>query len=109
MAYDQALSRRIHELLKDTPALVEKKMFGGVGFMIRGNMACGVTGSNLLVRLPPEQNKAALSKPYTQPFGLTGRVSAGWIEVTPQGIASDADLQEWVDQAVRFVLTLPAK
>jgi hypothetical protein len=109
MAYDQALAQRIRTELDGHPGLQEKKMFGGVGFLIRGNMACGVNGENLIIRVGPDATEASLAQPNTRPFDMTGRPMNGWIIVTPAGAESEADLRSWVEQGVRFAETLPPK
>jgi len=109
MAYDAGLAQRITETLADHPALTEKKMFGGVGFMLRGNMACGVIGEDLIVRVGPENYKAALARPYARPFDFSGRPMQGWVMVGPGGYEADADLEAWGQQGVEFALSLPAK
>jgi TfoX/Sxy family transcriptional regulator of competence genes len=109
MAYDEGLERRIRELLAELPDLVAKKMFGGVGFMVRGNMACGVNGDNLIVRVGPERYESALEEPHTRVFDMTGRPMKGWVTVAPQGLEADEVLAYWVRRGVEFALTLPAK
>jgi len=109
VAYDEGLAQRIEELLVEEPELVAKKMFGGVGFMLFGNMACGVNQDNLIVRVEPAAYEEALAHPNTEPFDMTGRAMKGWVVVTPDGVESDEDLEAWVKQGVDFVHTLPAK
>jgi len=109
MTYNSALADRIHAILGDLPGLQEKKMFGGIGFIVRGNMACGVVGEDLVVRLDPQDNDAALALPYTKPFDTYGRKMAGWVLVSPQGIERDADLESWVLRGVDYAGTLPDK
>jgi len=109
MAYDEQLAMRITDLLQDRSDLIEKKMFGGIGYLVRGNMACGVTGGDLIVRVGKEDYAAALAKEFTEPFDMTGRVMTGWVVVTQAGIRTDADLREWVGWGVRFALSLPPK
>lgn len=109
MAYDQVLAQRIREILGDIPGLQEKKMFGGVGYLIRGNMACGVHGNGLIVRVGPERSQEALDRPHTRVFDMTGRPMIGWIVVDPGGIAQETDLKQWVAQGIEFAQTLPAK
>jgi TfoX/Sxy family transcriptional regulator of competence genes len=109
MAYDEGLAQRIREMLIEVPGLTEKRMFGGVGFMVQGNMACGVNKDNLIVRVGADQYRQALSRPYTRPFDMTGRPMKGWVMVGPSGYESDDDLKAWVQQGVDFALTLPAK
>ena len=109
MAYDEGLAKRVKKVLVEQPGLVEKKMFGGVGFMVRGNMACGVNKDKLIVRVGPEGYQEALARPNTVPFDMTGRAMKGWVMVTLEGCESDEALNAWVQAGVEFVLSLPAK
>ena len=109
MAYDQDLARRIRELLAGSPGLEEKRMFGGVGFLLQGNMACGVHGDELIVRVGPVKDTEALAEPHTRPFDMTGRPMAGWVMVAPGGFTGKEDLQRWVERGLQFARTLPAK
>jgi TfoX/Sxy family transcriptional regulator of competence genes len=107
MAYDEALAQRTRAALGAIPGLVERKMFGGVGFMVQGNMACGVHNDRLIVRVGPEHYDDALARPDTTPFDMTGRPMKGWVFVTAEGIQSDEDLATWVHRGVDFALSLP--
>ena len=109
MAYDEGLGQRIREVLDDQPNLVEKKMFGGVGFMVHGNMACGVHKDMLIVRVGPKAYEETMKYPHTRPFDMTGRAMKGWVMVEPGGFESDIDLKNWVEQGLNFALTLPPK
>ena len=109
MAYDENLARRIRAELGPMPGLVEKKMFGGVCVLVQGNMACGVHGDDLIVRVGPERYEETLARPDTKLFDLTGRPMSGWIMVTPAGVAGNAELAAWVRMGVEFALSLPAK
>ena len=109
MAYDEGLAQRIEKALGGQPELVGKKMFGGIGYMLRGNMACGINQESLIVRVGPEQYQKALDHPHTRPFDMTGRPMKGWVMVRPEGTQSDTDLEDWIRQGVEFALTLPAK
>jgi TfoX/Sxy family transcriptional regulator of competence genes len=109
MAYDEGLAQRIREVLGERPGLVEKKMFGGLGFMVQGNMACGVHKDKLIVRVGPEKHQEALARPYARPFDITGRPMKGWVMVESDGVESDDDLADWVRQGVDLALTLPPK
>ena len=109
MAYDTGLAQRIREEIGDHPTLIEKEMFGGVGFMVEGNMACGVIKEDLIVRVGPEQYNDALEKPHTRPFDFTGRPMKGWVMVTSDGYDSDESLTSWVQQGLAFARSLPAK
>lgn len=108
MPYDQTLAERIRKA-PGNPGLLEKKMFGGVGFLLNGNMACGVHQQSLMVRISKENHQAALTQPGVRPFDMTGKPMAGWILVDPEGIASDDDLNHWIEQGVAFATSLPAK
>lgn len=109
MAYDEGVAQRIREVLEDGPGLVEKKMFGGVGFMLQGNMACGVNGQDLIVRVGLERYDEALVQSHAREFDLTGRPMKGWVTVAPDGYESDSDFESWVQQGVEYALSLPAK
>ena len=109
MAYDEALASRIQGVLDQQPGLVEKKMFGGVAFLIQGNMAVGVHKDMLMVRVGPEAYDETMKYPHTRPFDLTGKTMKGWVLVEPDGIASESELKEWVEAGVNFALTLPPK
>jgi len=109
MAYDEGLAQRIREVLAERPGLVEKKMFGGIGFMLQGNMACGVLKDELIVRVGPERYEEAVTRPHTRPFDFTGRPMRGWVTVASEGYESDEALQGWVQQGVDFALSLPPK
>jgi TfoX/Sxy family transcriptional regulator of competence genes len=110
MAYNQKLNVRIRDALKQHPDIVEKKMFGGVGFMLRGNMACGVQGEDLIVRIGEAQNNWALAQPFVRPFmPVQGRPMAGWILVAPDGTESEEELVAWIKMGIEFAATLPVK
>jgi TfoX/Sxy family transcriptional regulator of competence genes len=91
------------------PGFNEKKMFGGIGFLINGNMACGVHGNQMIVRLGVEQYEEAVTKSTVKTFDLTGKPMKGWITVAPEGYKSDDDLMSWINQGVAFTQTLPGK
>jgi TfoX/Sxy family transcriptional regulator of competence genes len=109
MPYDTLLATRIRAALGPLPDLVEKKMFGGVGFLVNGNMACGVHQNDLIVRVGPAAYAEALSRPHTHVFDMTGHPMAGWVMVAPQGCATENDLQAWVRQGLDFAHSLPAR
>jgi TfoX/Sxy family transcriptional regulator of competence genes len=109
MAYNEALAVRLRQLLDGQPELVEKKMFGGIGFMLRGNMACGLNKDDLIVRVGPENYETAVIRPYARPFDITGRPMKGWVMVAPDGYAADDDLKSWVEEGVDLALSLPPK
>lgn len=109
MAFNEQLADRIRQQLGQRPDMIEKKMFGGLAFLVNGNMACGVHGSEMIVRLDPEQTGPALSRPHTRVFDLTGRPMKGWILVKPEGLATKAALSKWVQAGVKYASSLPAK
>lgn len=109
MPYSESLADRIRWALRSDRRIEEKKMFGGVGFLLYGNMLVGVWQSSLIVRLGPDQGAAALKEPHVKEFDITGRPMKGWIMVEPDGIDTDAELSRWISRATEFVETLPAK
>jgi TfoX/Sxy family transcriptional regulator of competence genes len=110
LTYNQKLAQRIRAILSARPDLIEKKMFGGVGFILHGNMVCGVQGDDMIVRIGVDNNDAALSQPFVRPFmPRVGKPMAGWVLVAPGGIETDQDLQQWVEQGYKFAYALPAK
>jgi TfoX-like protein len=100
---------QVREVLGDQPELVEKKMFGGLAFLLHGNMACGVRGEDVIVRVAAEAADAALGEPGTRPFDLTGRPMKGWLLVDADGHAEDDDLRRWVDRGLAYANSLPPK
>ncbi|HEX2084053.1 MAG TPA: TfoX/Sxy family protein [Solirubrobacteraceae bacterium] len=109
MAYDEALADRVRDVIGVRSALTEKKMFGGVAWMIGGNMACGVIGDELIVRLDREEADAALGEPHVRAFDFTGRPMRGFVVVGPEAIAEPGDLTRWVDCGADYAASLPAK
>ncbi len=109
MAYDEQLAERVRELLALREGLVERKMFGGIAWMLDGNLACGVIGDELIVRVGPEESERALAEPGTRVFDFTGRPSRGIVVVAAEAVASESELAEWVDAGAGFAASLPAK
>ena len=109
MVYDETLAGRIEMLLGDQPGLISKKMFGGIGYLLHGNMACGVHQDHLIVRVGPAKYQAALDDSDTRVFDITGRPMTGWVMVAPDGCQDPADLQRWVQLGLDFAATLPPK
>ena len=109
MAYDELLAMRMRAALGPMPGLVEKKMFGGIGFLLNGNMACGVHKDYLIVRVGPAKYAAALARPHTRPFDMTGRPMAGWVMVEPPGCATGQALKAWLEEGLAFARSLPEK
>ncbi len=109
MAYNEDLAQRVQEILSGQPGFVEKKMFGGIGYILYGNMACGVNKDNLIVRVGPKHYEEAMGRPYTSVFDITGKVMKGWVVVGPEGCQTDNTLKAWVQQGANFALSLPPK
>jgi TfoX/Sxy family transcriptional regulator of competence genes len=109
MAFDEALAARVRSVLSGTAGLAEKRMFGGLAFMVDGNMCCGVHGDELILRLAPEQTDEALKEQHVRVFDMSGRPMKGWVLIAPDGIAGDDDLSSWVGQGLDFARSLPAK
>ncbi|WP_319024632.1 TfoX/Sxy family protein [Microbulbifer hainanensis] len=97
----------MRELLQDNDGLTEKQMFGGLAFMLNGNMACGVVGEELMVRVGPEKYQDALAERYTRPMDYTGRPLKGMVYVEEDAVA--ADLDDWVGRGADFASSLPPK
>jgi TfoX/Sxy family transcriptional regulator of competence genes len=109
MAYDEGLAERLRDVLADSPGMTEKKMFGGLAIMISGNMAVGVIGDDLVVRLDPAGYEAALEEPGARMFDFTGRPMRGWVVVDAAAIDDDRDLEHWVRRGGEYAASLPAK
>jgi len=110
MAYDEDLANRIRELISAEDGVVEKRMFGGLAFLIGGNMSVSVSGQGgLLLRVDPAETDALLSKPHARPFEMRGRVMNGWLRVEPEGVATRRQLDRWVQRGVAYARSLPAK
>jgi TfoX/Sxy family transcriptional regulator of competence genes len=109
MPYDEELAERVRDAISMRDAISEREMFGGITFMLAGNMACGVIGDELIVRVGKEHAERALAEPHTRPFDFTGRPMRAWVVVAAAGIASDEALAEWVDAGAAFAASLPAK
>ncbi|HUA71407.1 MAG TPA: TfoX/Sxy family protein [Solirubrobacteraceae bacterium] len=108
MAYDEKLAARIRTLLSDRGDVAERAMFGGLTFMLGGHMCCGVNRDELIVRLDPAEEDAAVRRPHARPMDLTGRRMRGFVTVRPEGLKGPA-LKRWVGQAVAHAEALPPK
>ena len=109
MAFNEALAERIRKGLTRRKNIAEKKMFGGIGFLLNGNILVGVWKDSLIVRLGPDDGDQALKETHVREFDITGRAMKGWVLVGPEGVEADEELSGWVRRAVKFVGTLPAK
>jgi TfoX/Sxy family transcriptional regulator of competence genes len=110
MAYDEDLANRVRERLADRDGVTEKQMFGGLAFLLRGNMAVGLSGGgDLMVRVGPDGTDEALAQPHTRLFDMSGRPMRGWILVAPEGVSDARQLGDWVNRGLEFARGLPAK
>jgi TfoX/Sxy family transcriptional regulator of competence genes len=109
MAYDEILAARVRDRVKNLTGVDEKKMFGGAGFLLNGNMACGVNKKDLIIRVGPDAYESNLKKPHTKPFDMTGRPMTGWIVVVEKGYFAEGDLAKWVQKGVDYAYSLPPK
>jgi TfoX/Sxy family transcriptional regulator of competence genes len=109
MAYDEALADRIRDALDARDDVTERKMFGGLAFMVGGNMCCGVIGSEAMLRLGEDGADAALDEPHTRPMDFTGRPMKGMVYVAAPGVQDGAAVGRWVERAVAFAGSLPPK
>jgi TfoX/Sxy family transcriptional regulator of competence genes len=110
VAYDEDLANRIRELLADEQGVVEKKMFGGLAFLIDGNMSVSASGQGgLLLRCDPEQTDALVAKPHAARFEMRGRAMDGWLRLDPEGLRRKRDLERWVAVGVTYARSLPPK
>jgi TfoX/Sxy family transcriptional regulator of competence genes len=109
MAFDEALADRIRDVLAARADVSERKMFGGIAFMVAGNMAVGVVGDDLMVRLDPTDAERAFAEPHARPMDFTGKPMKGMVFVDSGGTESDDDLASWVDAGADFASSLPPK
>jgi TfoX/Sxy family transcriptional regulator of competence genes len=110
MAYDEDLANRIRELVAGEPDLTEKRMFGGLAFLIGGNMSVAASGQGgLMVRVDPDETEALVAKPHAQPFVMRGREMKGWLRVGEEGVRTKRLLEPWVRRGVAYARSLPPK
>jgi hypothetical protein len=109
MSYDETLADRVRVLFGGRKHLTEKKMFGGLGFLLKGNICCGVWKEYLILRLGDDAARQVLAEPHARPFDITGRPMRGWAMIEPDGWQDEARLRRWIAWAVAFTETLPAK
>jgi TfoX/Sxy family transcriptional regulator of competence genes len=109
MVFSEALAQRVRDMLSPLATSEEKKMFGGIAFMVSGNMTVGVIQDNLIARVGLKNFEAALGKPGADLFQPTGKPMAGWVAIAPDGHQNDEDLEGWINLALEFVKTLPTK
>ena len=110
MAYDEDLATRIRELLAGEPGVTETRMFGGLAFLVGGNMSVAASGQGgLMVRVDPEHTDALLAKPHARPFEMRGRPMQGWLRVDAEGVRTKRQLEPWVRRGVAYARSLPAR
>jgi TfoX/Sxy family transcriptional regulator of competence genes len=110
VAFDEDLANRIRELIGAEEGLTERKMFGGLAFLVGGHMSVAASREGgLLLRVPPDQSEALQKKPYARPFVMRGRELDGWLRVDADGVATKAQLQRWIERGVSYARLLPAK
>jgi hypothetical protein len=109
MAFSEALAERVRDVFDERPGLGERKMFGGLCFMLYGNMCCGIVGDALMVRVGPAAYDNALEQAYVRPMDFTGRPMRGMVYVDSQGIATAKQLAHWVELGAAFASGLPKK
>jgi hypothetical protein len=109
MAFNEFLAQRIRQSLARRKDIDEKKMFGGIGFLLNGNLLVGVWKDSLIARIGPDEGQEALLEPHVKAFDITGRPMKGWVLVAPEGIEDDGQLKAWILRAVKFVGKMGAK
>jgi TfoX/Sxy family transcriptional regulator of competence genes len=110
MAYDEDLANRIRELVAGERGVTERKMFGGLAFLIGGNMSVAASGQGgLLLRVDPDETEALIAKPHAEPFVMRGREMKGWLRVDPEGVRTKRQLEPWVKRSVSYARSLPPK
>ncbi len=109
MAYDESLAARIRRVMQDWPDVMERKMFGGLAFLLRGHMCCGIVNRDLMVRVGPGEYERALSKAHVRPMDFTGRPLKGMVYVAQSGLRTETALRHWIHRGASFTKTLPDK
>ena len=109
MAYDEGTAERLREVLAERDGVSERKMFGGLAFMLNGHMTVGLSNDDLMVRVGAEKHEEALAQPHARKMDFTGRPMKGYVFVDAEGYAEDEGLEAWVERGVNYTLTLPPK
>jgi TfoX/Sxy family transcriptional regulator of competence genes len=109
MPFDEALAEKVRVLLRGPHTLNERRMFGGLAFMVNGHMCCGIVGKNFVVRTGPDQYEEVLSQRHARPMDFTGRAMRGFVYVNPKGLRSNRELKAWIQRGLDFVLSQSPK
>ena len=109
MAFSEGLADRLRDTFSTRCETQERKMFGGLAFMVKEHMCCGISGEDLMVRVGPGAYEAALKRSFARPMDFTGKPLKGFVYVSSKGLKTESQLERWVDEAIRFVDTLPPK
>lgn len=109
MAFDENVAQRVRDVLSEDCAAVERRMFGGLAFMVNSHMCCGIVGEDLVVRIGPKEYEKTLSQSYVRAMDFTGQPMKGFVYVSPPGYRSKANLRKWIRRGLRFVSSLPVK
>lgn len=110
MAYDEDLANRIRELIAAEPDVTEQRMFGGLAFLVGGNMSVAASGQGgLMVRVDPDETDSLAAKPHARPFEMRGRAMPGWLRVDTEGLRTKCQLEPWVTRGVTYARSLPSK
>jgi TfoX/Sxy family transcriptional regulator of competence genes len=109
MAYNEALADRIRERLRNHSGITERKMFGGIAFMVNGNMVCGIVRDELMVRVGAANHDEALGRPHARPMDFTGRPMKGMVFVAPAGFSGEDDLRSWIELGLNYAASLPPR
>lgn len=109
MAFDEHTAQRVRDILAEECVANEKRMFGGLAFMVNGHMCCGIVGQDLVVRIEPDEHQKALSHPHVRAMDFTGRPMKGFVYLSPPGYRTKEELRKWVRKGLRFVSSRPAR
>lgn len=109
MAFDEKLAQRVRAILEARPGVTERRMFGGIAFMVRGHMTVGINDGTLMARVGPDAHEESLAREHVRAMDFTGKPMRGYVYVDPPGLSSEKSLREWVTRCLAFVDTLPAK
>jgi len=109
MAFDEQIAQRVRDVLSKECVANERRMFGGLAFLVGGHMCCGIVGQDLVVRVGPNEHEKALSQPHVRAMDFTGRPMKGFVYLSPPGYRSQTDLRKWIRKGLRFVSSRPPK